>query len=138
MKTFFTQCIVVICCATMTMTSLQAQQNSDGDIVQQSLADMYTVAGLGAAGAILGLSTLSFVEEPGDNLNNIVVGAAIGVIVGVGVVAWSQAEKSRETFSAPATSHFPTYHRRDWHKTSHASYTQSIASIKSAAMNFTF
>jgi hypothetical protein len=41
-----------------------------------------TIVLAGVAGAILGLSTLSFYGRPQDRLSNIAVGAAIGVIVG--------------------------------------------------------
>ncbi|EQC49067.1 hypothetical protein M899_2740, partial [Bacteriovorax sp. BSW11_IV] len=67
----------------------------DGDIVKDSLRDISVVAGTGLGGAILGLSTLSFVEEPKEHLDNILVGGSIGIIVGVAIVAWSQATKSK-------------------------------------------
>ena len=48
----------------------------------------YLIAGTGTAGAILGLSTLSFHENPRDHLNNIVIGAASGAIIGVGLAMY--------------------------------------------------
>ncbi len=74
-----------------------AEDNSN-DILQESLGDLSLVGGMGLGGAILGLSTLSFVEEPKDHLKNILIGGAFGVIVGVGVVAWQQATKSKGTY----------------------------------------
>ena len=65
--------------------SVSAQQG--GDILQETMTDMYIVAGSGLGGAVLGLSTLSFVEEPSEHLKNVIVGGAIGIIIGVGVVA---------------------------------------------------
>ena len=63
-----------------------AQEGGSTGVLGDSLRDLYTVAGVGVAGSVLGLSTLSFVEEPGENLKNIVTGGAIGIILGVGVV----------------------------------------------------
>jgi hypothetical protein len=73
-------------------------QGQEKSVFAESMSDFYVVAGTTVGGAVLGLSTLSFVEEPGDHLKNVVVGGAIGMILGVGIVAYSQATKSRESF----------------------------------------
>ena len=64
-------------------------------LLDDAMTDIYTVAGSGLAGTILGLSTLSFAENPGDRLKNVVTGGALGIIVGVAIVASSQANKSQ-------------------------------------------
>ncbi|MGB0452691.1 MAG: hypothetical protein ACPGJV_03180 [Bacteriovoracaceae bacterium] len=66
-------------------------------VLADSLESVYIVGGMMGAGAILGLSTLSFYEEPGDHLKNIVTGGAIGIIIGVGIVGYLQATKSQES-----------------------------------------
>lgn len=76
---------------------LSAAEGSGG-VFDESLQDFTVVISLGGAGAVLGLSTLSFVERPGDHLRNIVVGAALGVVIGVSVVAWKQATQSRDMY----------------------------------------
>lgn len=95
------------------------------DYLKDGMNDIYVVVGAGAGGAILGLSTLSFVEEPGDHLKNIVVGLSIGVIIGVGVVAWQQATKSKDTYQdqtfAPKPE-FSTGSRVSWHETNFHKY----------------
>jgi len=136
MKTFLARCVAFLSLVAFCTQPVAAQANTN--IVEQSLTDMYTVAGLGAAGAVLGLSTLSFVEEPGDHLKNIVVGAAIGVIAGVGVVAWMQAEKSKQSMSSKSTQDFPTSRRVRWHKENHLAFSHPIKSVQSAAVNFSF
>lgn len=75
----------------------QAAGSTSGgsSIAQDSLRDAYIVGGCGLAGAILGLSTLSFVDEPSEHTRNIVMGAAVGIVAGVGVVAYFQANSSR-------------------------------------------
>ena len=75
-----------------------AQEGGSTGVLGDSLKDLYTVAGVGVAGSVLGLSTLSFVEEPGENLKNIVTGGAIGIILGVGVVAWRHASRSKDVY----------------------------------------
>ncbi|HAZ12032.1 MAG: hypothetical protein A2X86_06725 [Bdellovibrionales bacterium GWA2_49_15] len=75
-----------------------AQQEQISSVGDESLRDMYIVLGTTAVGATLGLSTLSFVEEPGHHLKNVIVGGALGIIVGVGVVAYMQANKSRDLY----------------------------------------
>lgn len=87
------------------------------DIVEDSVRDILTVVSIGAAGAILGLSTLSFVDKPQDHLKNIVVGGAVGIIIGVGVVAYNQANQSRSYYEMHALSpEFETHQRVSWHR----------------------
>lgn len=66
----------------------------DSGVLDESIEDLYIVLGTGAAGAILGLSTLSFADKPKDHLKNISIGGAIGIVIGVGIAVFSQASKS--------------------------------------------
>lgn len=52
----------------------------------------------GLAGAILGLSTLSFYGRPQDRLNNIAVGFAIGVIGGTIYTTYKAAAEPRDFY----------------------------------------
>lgn len=70
-------------------------QSGSSSIADDSLRDAYIVGGCGLAGAILGLSTLSFVEEPKEHTRNILMGAAVGIVAGVAVVAYFQANNSK-------------------------------------------
>jgi len=74
-------------------TTAFAEQTAD-TIVDDSLRDISLVIGSGAVGAVLGLSTLSFVDRPSEHTRNIAVGGAIGIVVGVAVVIFSQATRS--------------------------------------------
>lgn len=106
-------------------------QDNDDPLLDTSMRDALTVVAMGTAGAILGLSTLSFVEEPKEHLKNIVVGGAIGIIIGVGFVAWGQASKSRDSYQqtfdegAMLQKDFPSYARRNWHRDAHLSMTSA-------------
>lgn len=97
-----------------------AQTSGGGDVLDNTLSDLYLIAALGAGGAILGLSTLSFVDKPTKHLKNIWVGGAIGIIVGVGVVAWKQATKSKDSFQSAyldETSQLLSHNtQNDWRK----------------------
>ena len=99
----------------------QGKESMD-ELVTESKNDLLIVVSGGLAGAILGLSTLSFVEEPKEHTRNILVGASIGIIAGVGYVAFSQANKSRDMLYGPTSRkglspgrEFGTYARAEWH-----------------------
>ena len=100
-------------------TSINAQTNNDNsdNIIQESVNDFVTVGALGGVGFVLGLSTLSFVDEPTDHLKNLWVGFAIGMIAGVGVVAWKQANKSQQDIYQQGLNQrfFDTKKRIAWH-----------------------
>lgn len=68
----------------------------DSGVLDESIQDLYIVLGTGAAGAVLGLSTLSFADKPKSHLKNISIGAAIGIVLGVGIAIFSQASKSTQ------------------------------------------
>ena len=69
-------------------------EDAGSGFVDDSVKDMSVVFGMGLAGAILGLSTLSFVDEPSQHTKNIAVGGAVGIIIGVSAVIVGQASKT--------------------------------------------
>lgn len=71
-----------------------AAATTEDSIMDDSVRDISVVLGIGAVGAVLGLSTLSFVDSPSKHLKNIAVGGAVGIVIGVGVVIFSQATRS--------------------------------------------
>ncbi len=118
-------------------TSCFAQEGGDSSFAQDSLKDITTVAALGSFGAILGLSTLSFVEEPSDHLKNIVVGAAIGIIIGVGVVAFNQASKSKIFYEENAFKNFDFKDRMSFHA-SNQFKSKSFDTLQQVNYTFSF
>lgn len=95
--------LIVLASLMLTVAPANAQDATAGG-PDGPLTDLYIVLGAGAAGAILGLSTLSFVDEPTKNLKNVSMGAAIGIILGVGIVIYNQATKtSTKMYSADPT-----------------------------------
>lgn len=73
----------------------EGTENLDA-LVDGTKSDLLMVIGGGLAGAVLGLSTLSFVDEPKEHTQNIIMGASLGIIAGVIFVALSQATKHRD------------------------------------------
>ncbi|OUR96385.1 hypothetical protein A9Q84_08515 [Halobacteriovorax marinus] len=119
-----------------------AQSENSTDILEESLGDITTVAAMGIGGAILGLSTLSFVEEPKDHLKNVLVGGAMGVILGVGFVAWQQATKSKGSYEDQAlkvTPNFGTTQRVAWQQTEIKKvFMSQTKSISNFSYSFSF
>ena len=119
-----------------------AQDAGADDILGQSMGDLMIVGGAGAGGALLGLSTLSFVEEPGKHLKNVVAGAAIGIIVGVGVVAYMQATKSHDIYNQASllkdSNSFGTYTKNEWHQISHQAHESTSSQDQIMSYQFTF
>ncbi len=101
----------------MTAVAL-AQDNSDADdIVKNTQNDILFIAGAGAAGAVLGLSTLSFVDKPSQHISNLWTGAALGVIGGVLFVAYNSAQRGSEDLqSDEASLDFNAGERLAWHQ----------------------
>lgn len=95
-----------------------AQDNSEADdIVKNTQNDILFIAGAGAAGAVLGLSTLSFVEKPSQHISNLWSGAALGVIAGVLFVAYNSAQRGSEDLqSDEASLDFNASERLAWHQ----------------------
>jgi hypothetical protein len=62
----------------------------------------------GLAGAVLGLSTLSFYGRPQDRLSNIAVGFAIGVIVGTVYTTYKAAVEPRDFYGLNPEKHDTT------------------------------
>lgn len=132
--------LVVLCVLISLITSQNSlAQEENESFFDDSLKDIAIVGGLGAGGAILGLSTLSFAEEPSEHLKNIVVGAAIGIIVGVAVVAYTQAAKSQDLLQVETfkLKDFGTRDRIQWHA---AQNTRELSHFNSTQpkINYTF
>lgn len=78
-------------------------QYPNGNNSQQSTAigprkQLATIIFSGLAGAILGLSTLSFYGRPQDKLSNIAIGFAVGIISGTVYTTYQAATKPKTYF----------------------------------------
>lgn len=117
MKKFFCAFVTVQIILSAIMVKPAMAQMDPDDIVKNTQEDIMIVAAAGAAGAVLGLSTLSFVDKPSNHLSNIWTGAALGVIAGVIFVAYNSAQKgSEELQSEEASVNFSSLERVAWHQ----------------------
>ena len=103
------------------LTSVPGFSEEDAFIqktIDKTKRDVLTIGGLGLGGAVLGLSTLAFVDDPRDNLKNIAIGGAVGIILGVGVVAYSHATEGNLYYESYQidSKEFETSERISWHK----------------------
>ena len=109
-------------------------------VADDSMRDLLIVGGTGAMGAVLGLSTLSFVEEPSEHLKNIYMGASLGVILGVSFVAYTTANKEQELMvkRGKIEKLFSTKERIVWHKSENPKLPASFSRHKYLQFNFNF
>lgn len=134
MKNFLKKLPLILC-----MASFMTTAKADEELINNSMKDLTLVVGSGIAGAVIGLSTLAFVDEPSDHLKNIVVGGAVGVIVGVGIVAFTQATKTNDiyqnAFFPQETKGLTTLQRRNW---SHTEFNRLTPKKVFSPVSFSF
>lgn len=133
----------ILCCVMAMLLTWCRPVYAQNDIVQDSIKDITTVFVMGAGGAVLGLSTLSFTETPKNHLRNILVGGAIGIIAGVGYVAYKQASVGQEVIRGAEVApdqdqRFSTYARNSWHEEVHQNFQSAPAADASVSYTFTF
>lgn len=114
--------------------------SADDDLVKTTQQDILIVAGAAGAGAILGLSTLSFVDQPSRHLRNVYSGAAIGMIVGVIFVAYNSAQRGTEELQneEEASIEFNTSERLSWHEKNAQDLTLAQVHFGTNFLNLTF
>ncbi len=127
----------LLCFQLLTLNVAFAQ--SEDDIIKNTQQDMLMVLGAGAAGAIIGLSTLSFYETPSKSISNIWTGAAIGIIAGVIFVAYNSAQKGSEDLVGQHSSKgFSTSERAGWHAKNTQIPTQQSTQFATDFLNYSF
>jgi hypothetical protein len=109
--------ILILVSANLGINSSWAQedtgdQNSE-DVLKKTQEDIMLVGASGVVGAVLGLSTLSFVETPSRHIYNIWTGAALGIIAGVIYVAYNSAQRGSEDLQSSVD--FNSRERLAWH-----------------------
>lgn len=131
---------ILICAPLLTLNVAFGQESGgEDDIVKNTQNDILIVAGAGAGGAIIGLSTLSFYETPSNHIRNIWTGAAIGLIAGVVFVAYTSAQKGSEDLVSQASSEgFSTSERASWHSEKSELLTMQSVQFGTQILNLTF
>ncbi|MBL7665065.1 MAG: hypothetical protein JNM93_08020 [Bacteriovoracaceae bacterium] len=116
----------------------QDSGTSESNLAEDTKRDLIIISGAGLGGAILGLSTLSFVNEPSKHWKNVMVGGAVGIIVGVIVVASIQAERTGSYLEPTAMKDFDTTLRNSWHVASHQARDITSQNVPTMGWNFQF
>lgn len=89
---------------------------AEDEFIKNTQDDIILVGAAGIGGAVLGLSTLSFYDQPSEHVANIWTSAAIGVIAGVIWVVYSSATDNQEQLTSQiSTPEFKTSDRVKWH-----------------------
>lgn len=89
-------CILVLC-----VSSLSVAQENGGENMMEKYGprrQISTIVYMGLAGAVLGLSTLSFYGRPQDKLSNIPIGFGVGVIIGTVYMTYQAATNPGEFY----------------------------------------
>lgn len=108
----------------------------EDDIVKSTQQDLILVGAAGVGGAVLGLSTLSFVDKPSKHVSNIWTGAALGIIAGVIFVAYNSAAKGSEDLQS--SREFNSTERVAWHSENAENLTLSQVQFDTQIWNYSF
>lgn len=96
--------VIMLAVSFSTTTFAQQAGGGTGDAPKSSLMgprkQIATIVFAGLAGAVLGLSTLSFYGRPQDYLSNIAIGFAIGIIGGTVYVTYKAASQPQEFYGS--------------------------------------
>ncbi|MGZ3789447.1 MAG: hypothetical protein ACXVLQ_13040 [Bacteriovorax sp.] len=98
MRKYFSFLLLSLALIIVQPVAFGADEQGSG-VIDDSIRDMSIVLGSGAVGAVLGLSTLSFVDTPSKHWKNVAVGGSIGIVIGVGIVIFTQATRSTSSMA---------------------------------------
>lgn len=101
--------VMIVSLVLVTSISYAAPKGQNEMMTQGPRRHLGTIVLAGIAGAILGLSTLSFYGRPQDKLSNIAVGAAIGIIGGTMYTTYKAAAEPKDFYGLRATGEAETW-----------------------------
>lgn len=100
--------------------------------IQTGKSDLTVVGISSGIGAVIGLSSLAFIDTSKKSAP-ILMGAALGGIVGLGIVAWGHANSPKPYYSENPD--FNTELRRDWHN---HKFLEHISEPSLSAVSYNF
>ena len=106
-KKYFSFYILTLALIIVQPAAFGADEQQGSGVIDDSIRDISVVIGSGAVGALLGLSTLSFVDTPSKHWKNVAVGGAVGIVIGVGIVIFNQATRTTSVIAAREQSEVP-------------------------------
>lgn len=89
----------------------QAEESEQPNVVERygPRRQISTIVYMGLAGAVLGLSTLSFYGRPQDKLTNIPIGFGLGVIIGTVYMTYQAATNPDEFYREARLDYQPEF-----------------------------
>lgn len=78
----------------------QSNAQNEAGLTSGPRKQLAVIVFAGLAGAIMGLSTLSFYGRPQDHLSNIAVGFAVGIIIGTSYTTYKAATQPYEFYNS--------------------------------------
>jgi hypothetical protein len=125
--------LIVILLSVLIASSSFAQNSTPQEEKTKTVSgprkQLATIIFAGLGGAVLGLSTLSFYGRPQDNLSNIAIGFAVGVITGTAIVTYRAATNPAEFYG--------TQFRPDL-SVEKATHVTSATDVTPLKINYTF
>ena len=109
-----------------------SKENLLESTIKTGKSDLAVVGVSSGIGAVLGLSSLAFIDT-NKKSTPILLGAALGGIVGLGIVAWGHASTPKPYYSENPD--FNTELRRDWHE---HKYSEHLPKSNLSAVTYNF
>lgn len=103
--------VLMISCASSMAQTNGANQNNEPSAIEKygPRRQISTIVYMGLAGAVLGLSTLSFYGRPQDKLTNIPIGFGVGVVIGTIYMTYQAAANPNDFYNQGALDYVPEY-----------------------------
>ena len=105
----------ILLCFTLIFSSrpllAQEAEESQANVVEKygPRRQISTIVYMGLAGAVLGLSTLSFYGRPQDKLTNIPIGFGLGVVIGTVYMTYQAATNPNEFYRETQIDYQPNF-----------------------------
>lgn len=132
---------ILICCQSLTVCAQDNGQDKPTVVEKYGpRRQISTIVYMGLAGAVLGLSTLSFYGRPQDKLTNIPIGFGIGVVIGTIYMTYQAATNPNEFYRESQYPYQPNFHQPGFESKDQvlASYLQTRPQPLSFAYQWSF
>lgn len=109
------------------------KENLIENTIETGKSDLTVIGVSSGIGGVLGLSSLAFIDNSNNKSAPILLGAALGGIVGLGIVAWGHANSPKPYYSDSRD--FNTELRRIWHE---QKYCENLPKPGPSAISYNF
>ena len=105
--------IYILLVLTLFSQRVFSKENILESTIETGKSDLAVIGISSGIGTVLGFSSLAFIDTSKKS-TPVLLGAALGGIVGLGIVAWGHANSPKQYYSE--NPEFNTELRRDWHE----------------------